>query len=77
MDCHEIVLMGDSLSIGGVSFGLELLVGEEDLLTLEVPILKDSSYKVQKRKSNSCCDGAVAFAEGETFCSGGAGPELS
>ncbi|GKE40819.1 hypothetical protein Tco_1464224 [Tanacetum coccineum] len=63
--------------VGGVSCFLELSVGEEELLTLEVPALKNSSYKGPKRRSNSCCVGAVASAEGETFCSWGTGPELS
>ncbi|GKF77145.1 hypothetical protein Tco_0229615, partial [Tanacetum coccineum] len=45
----------------------ELSVGEEDLLTREVPSLKNSS----------CCDGTVVSAEGETFCSSGAGSGLS
>ncbi|GJR33083.1 hypothetical protein Tco_1109315 [Tanacetum coccineum] len=35
-------------------------VGEEDLLTREVPSLKNSLYnRDQKRRSNSCCDGIV------------------
>ncbi|GJS91495.1 sodium/hydrogen exchanger 6 [Tanacetum coccineum] len=63
--------------VGGVSCCLELSVGEEDLLTLEVPELKNSSYKGPNRRSNSCCNGAVVSAEGETFCSWGARPELS
>ncbi|GKE26275.1 hypothetical protein Tco_1441659 [Tanacetum coccineum] len=78
MDFHELKKTGDLLSIGvqideagGVSCCLELSMGEEDLLTLEVPAVKNSS------RSNSCCDGAVASAQGETFCSWGAGPELS
>ncbi|GJT13466.1 hypothetical protein Tco_0860508 [Tanacetum coccineum] len=41
----------------------ELSVGEEDLLTREVPSLKNSSYKGPKRRSNSCCDGTVVSAE--------------
>ncbi|GJS55735.1 hypothetical protein Tco_0629097 [Tanacetum coccineum] len=61
------------LNLCGVSCCLELLVGEEDLLTLEVPAVKNSSYKGPKRRSNSCCDGAVVSAEGETFCSWGTG----
>ncbi|GKB55327.1 reverse transcriptase domain-containing protein [Tanacetum coccineum] len=52
---------------GGVSCCLELSVGEEDLLTLEVPVVKNSSYKGPNRRSNSCFDGAVVSAEGETF----------
>nr|GEV69223.1 reverse transcriptase domain-containing protein [Tanacetum cinerariifolium] len=55
----------------------ELSVGEEDLLTHKVPALNNSSYKGPKRRSNSCCDGGVVTAYGETFCSWGAGPELS
>ncbi|GKF18130.1 hypothetical protein Tco_0063048, partial [Tanacetum coccineum] len=51
--------------------------GEEVLLTLEVPTVKNSSYKGPKRRSNSCCDGAVVYAEGETLRSYGAGLELS
>nr|GEU89027.1 hypothetical protein [Tanacetum cinerariifolium] len=54
--------------VGGVSCCLELLVGEEDLLTLEVPALKNSSYRGTK-SINSCCDRTVVSAEGETFCS--------
>ncbi|GJT86099.1 hypothetical protein Tco_1067816 [Tanacetum coccineum] len=90
MDCHELELTGDLLSIGvvgsnvglvfvegSVSFGIELSMGEEDLLTREVPSLKNSSYKGPKRRSNSCCDGTVVSAEGETFCSFGAGSGLS
>ncbi|GJS90502.1 hypothetical protein Tco_0773138, partial [Tanacetum coccineum] len=63
--------------VGGVSCCLELSVGEEELLTLEVPALKNSSYKGPNRRSNSCCDGVVVSADGETFCSFNAGPELS
>ncbi|GJU96286.1 hypothetical protein Tco_1321042 [Tanacetum coccineum] len=86
MDSHELKIPGDLLSIGiqnrvvdkrCVSCCLKLLVGEEDLLTLEVPALKNSSYRGPKRRFNSCCDGAVVSAKGETFCSWGAGPELS
>nr|GEU98925.1 hypothetical protein [Tanacetum cinerariifolium] len=69
MDFHKLVLAGDHLSI-------ELLVGEKELLTLEEPALKNSSYKGPKRRSNSCCDGADVSAEGEMFCSWGMGPEL-
>ncbi|GKF57804.1 hypothetical protein Tco_0171341, partial [Tanacetum coccineum] len=60
-----------------VSCLVELSMGEEDLLTLEVPALKNSSYKGPNRRSNSCCDRAIVSADGETFCSWGAGPELS
>ncbi|GJU54539.1 hypothetical protein Tco_1228253 [Tanacetum coccineum] len=60
----------------GVSCGAELSVGEEDLLTREVPVLKNLTYKGPKRRSNSCCDGTIISAEGETFCSWGTGPEL-
>ncbi|GJY81509.1 hypothetical protein Tco_0494260, partial [Tanacetum coccineum] len=56
--------------VGGVSCCLELSVGEEELLTLEVPALKNSSYKGPKRRSNSCCDGTVVSAEGENFVVG-------
>ncbi|GKE10375.1 hypothetical protein Tco_1413926, partial [Tanacetum coccineum] len=77
MGFHELVLAGDLLSIGGVSYCLELSVGEEELLTLEVPAVKNSSYKGPKRISNSCCDGTVVSAKGETFCSWGTGTELS
>nr|GEY80115.1 Gag-Pol polyprotein [Tanacetum cinerariifolium] len=45
----------------------ELLMGEEDLLTLEEPAVKNSSYKGPNRRSNSCCDGTSASAEEETF----------
>ncbi|GJT39868.1 hypothetical protein Tco_0939733 [Tanacetum coccineum] len=38
---------------GCVSCGAELSVGEDDLLTREVPSLKNSSYKGPKRRSNS------------------------
>nr|GFA58438.1 hypothetical protein [Tanacetum cinerariifolium] len=41
MDFHELELMGDLLSI-------ELLVGEEDLLTLEVPAVKIHRTKDQR-----------------------------
>ncbi|GJT31436.1 hypothetical protein Tco_0911711 [Tanacetum coccineum] len=58
---------------GFVSCGAKLSVGEEDLLTREVPSLKNSSYKGPKRRSNSCCDRTVVSAEGKTFCSSGAG----
>ncbi|GJW53068.1 hypothetical protein Tco_0097153 [Tanacetum coccineum] len=61
---------------GGMSC-VTLSVGEEDLLTPEVPTVKNSSYKGSNSKSKSCCDGAVVFAEGETFCSYGVRPELS
>ncbi|GKE82727.1 hypothetical protein Tco_1552727, partial [Tanacetum coccineum] len=54
-----------------------LSVREEDLWTREVPSLKNSSYKGPKRRSNSCYDGTVVSAEGETFCSSGAGSGLS
>ncbi|GKE30024.1 hypothetical protein Tco_1445408 [Tanacetum coccineum] len=63
--------------MGGVSCCLELSVGEEDLLTLEVPAMKNLSYKGLNRRSNSCCDEDVVSEEGETFCSCGTGPELS
>ncbi|GKG32425.1 hypothetical protein Tco_0429935, partial [Tanacetum coccineum] len=53
----------------GVSCCLELSVGEEDFLTLEVPGLKNSSYKGLEKRSNAYCDGTVVSAEGETFCS--------
>ncbi|GKG06872.1 hypothetical protein Tco_0329841, partial [Tanacetum coccineum] len=77
MDFHELELTGDLLSIGCVSYGAELSVGEEDLLTREVPSLKNSSYKGPKKRSNSRCNGTVVSAEGETFCSSGAGSGLS
>nr|GEV05946.1 hypothetical protein [Tanacetum cinerariifolium] len=57
MDFHELVLEGDLWSIGiqnrmvdegGVSCCLELSVGEEDLLTFEVPVLKIHRTKDQK-----------------------------
>nr|GEW95118.1 reverse transcriptase domain-containing protein [Tanacetum cinerariifolium] len=48
----------------------ELLMGEEDLLTLEVPVVKNSSYKGPNRRSNSCCDGTCASAEEETVLEG-------
>ncbi|GKB58462.1 MAK10-like protein [Tanacetum coccineum] len=83
MDFLELVLAGDLWSIGvqiddvgGVSCCLELSVGEEDLLILEVPAVKNSSYKGPNRRSNSCCDGAVVSADGETCCSWGTGPEF-
>nr|GEY17351.1 integrase, catalytic region, zinc finger, CCHC-type, peptidase aspartic, catalytic [Tanacetum cinerariifolium] len=69
-DFYKLVLAGDLLSI-------ELLVGEEDLLTLEVPVVKNSTYKGPNRRSNSCCDGTCASAKEETFYSWGTGPELS
>ncbi|GKD65533.1 hypothetical protein Tco_1307641, partial [Tanacetum coccineum] len=53
---------------GGVSCCLELSVGEEESLTLEVYAVKNSSYKGPKRRSNSCCDRTVVSAEEETFC---------
>ncbi|GJW87915.1 hypothetical protein Tco_0163255 [Tanacetum coccineum] len=84
MDFHELELTGDLLSIGilnlekGSCVSVEQeLRGEEDLLTREVPSLKNSSYKGPKRRSNSCCDGTVVSAEGETLCSSGAGSGLS
>ncbi|GJR16100.1 hypothetical protein Tco_0798752 [Tanacetum coccineum] len=87
MDFHKLEIMGDLLSIGvqidevgrmcGVSCFLELSKGEEDLLTLEVPVVKISSYIGPNKRSNSCCDEAVVSAEGETFYSWGARPELS
>nr|GEV13623.1 hypothetical protein [Tanacetum cinerariifolium] len=78
MDFHELYAPSDLLSIvfgmlwlikGCVSRCLELSVGEEDLLTLEVPALKNSSYRGPNRRSNSCYDGTDVSAEGETFCS--------
>nr|GEY27793.1 UBN2 domain-containing protein [Tanacetum cinerariifolium] len=45
----------------------ELSMEEEDLLTHEVPAVKDSSYKGPNRRSNSCFDGAVVSAEVTTF----------
>ncbi|GKA43967.1 hypothetical protein Tco_0736691 [Tanacetum coccineum] len=63
--------------VGGVSCCLELSVGEEELLTLDVPAVKNSLYKGPKARSNSCYDGTVVSAKGETFCSWGTGPELS
>ncbi|GKC03836.1 hypothetical protein Tco_0995446 [Tanacetum coccineum] len=58
-----------TVSVCGVSCCLELSEGEEDLLTLEVPAVKNSSYKGPKRRSNSCCNRAVVSADGETLCS--------
>nr|GEV06601.1 hypothetical protein [Tanacetum cinerariifolium] len=52
----------------GVSRCLELSVGEEDLLILDVPALKNSSYKGPNRRSNSCCDRTTVSAEGRTIC---------
>nr|GEY25368.1 hypothetical protein [Tanacetum cinerariifolium] len=69
-DFHELVLAGDLLSI-------EFFVGEEDLLTLKAPAMKNSSYKGPNRRSNSCCDGTCSSAEYETFCSWGTRSELS
>ncbi|GKA94949.1 reverse transcriptase domain-containing protein, partial [Tanacetum coccineum] len=60
-----------------LSLDAEVLVGEEDLLTREVPSLKNSSYKGPKRRSNSYCYGTIVSAEGETFCSSGASPGFS
>ncbi|GKA13132.1 hypothetical protein Tco_0692778 [Tanacetum coccineum] len=68
MFCDSKSFISTSCNPGGVSCCLELSVGEEDLLTLEVPALKNSSYKGPKRRSNSCYDGAVVSAEGETCC---------
>nr|GEU75976.1 hypothetical protein [Tanacetum cinerariifolium] len=48
---------------GGVSQCLELAMGEEDLLTLDVPALKNSSYKRPNRRSNSCYNGTVVSTE--------------
>nr|GEW01149.1 protein reticulata-related 1, chloroplastic-like [Tanacetum cinerariifolium] len=73
MDFHELVLAGDLLSIGGVSRCLELSVGEEDMVTLDVPALQNSSYKGPNRRSNSCCDETVVSAEGRTCCILGTG----
>nr|GEX20267.1 hypothetical protein [Tanacetum cinerariifolium] len=73
MDFHELVLAGDVLSIGGVSQCLELSLGEEDLLTLDVPALKNSSYKGPNRRSNSCCDGTDV----SPFVVGGRATEVS
>nr|GFB23835.1 hypothetical protein [Tanacetum cinerariifolium] len=53
---------------GGVSRCLELSMGEENLLTLDVPALKNSSYKGPNRRSNSCSDETIVSAEGRTFC---------
>nr|GFB64791.1 hypothetical protein [Tanacetum cinerariifolium] len=53
--------------VGGVSCCLELLVGEEDLLTLEVPALKNSSYKGPKSIFNSCCDGMLYLLKEKHF----------
>ncbi|GJX64322.1 hypothetical protein Tco_0666845 [Tanacetum coccineum] len=54
-------------------YKIELSVGEEDLLTLEVPAVKNSSYKGPNRRFNSCCDGAVVSANGEHFIVGARG----
>nr|GFC19850.1 hypothetical protein [Tanacetum cinerariifolium] len=62
---------------GGMSCGFELFKGDEDLLTLEVHAVKNSSYKGPNRRSNSYCNGTCASAEEETFCSWGTGSELS
>ncbi|GJS90637.1 hypothetical protein Tco_0773273 [Tanacetum coccineum] len=75
MECSFLLKI--EIVVGGVSCCLELSVGEEDLLTLEVPALKNSSYKGPNRRSNSCYNEVVVSTEGETFCSWGAGPELS
>nr|GEU92195.1 retrovirus-related Pol polyprotein from transposon TNT 1-94 [Tanacetum cinerariifolium] len=56
---------------------VELFVGEEDLLTLEVPAVKNSSYRGPNRRSNSCCNGTCASSEEEIFCRWGTGSELS
>ncbi|GKE97905.1 hypothetical protein Tco_0021256, partial [Tanacetum coccineum] len=61
----------------GVSGCLELSMREEDLLTLKVPVVKNSSYRGPNRRSNSCCDGAAVSADGETICSWGTRLELS
>ncbi|GJT82147.1 hypothetical protein Tco_1056489 [Tanacetum coccineum] len=60
---------------GFVSCGAELSVGEEDLLTREVPSLKNSSYKGPKRRSNSCCDGnsGMYLLRKKHLCSSGSG----
>nr|GEX36271.1 reverse transcriptase domain-containing protein [Tanacetum cinerariifolium] len=55
-----------SCTHGGVSRCLELSVGEEDMVTLDVPALQNSSYKGPNRRSNSCCDETVVSAEGRT-----------
>nr|GFA99912.1 hypothetical protein [Tanacetum cinerariifolium] len=67
---------------GALVFGImwlieELLLGEEDLFTPEVPALKNSSYRGPNRRSKSCCDRAIVSTDGETFCSWGVRPELS
>nr|GEY80697.1 hypothetical protein [Tanacetum cinerariifolium] len=56
-----------AIAKGGVSCCLELSVREEELLTLEVLAVKNSSYTWPKRRSNSCCDRIVVSAEGTTF----------
>ncbi|GKB38139.1 hypothetical protein Tco_0883081, partial [Tanacetum coccineum] len=61
----------------GVSCCLELSIGEEDLVILEVPAVKNSAYRGPKRRSNSYCDGAIVSAEGKASYSWGTGPELS
>nr|GEU39669.1 uncharacterized mitochondrial protein AtMg00810-like [Tanacetum cinerariifolium] len=60
---------------GGASHCLDMSMGEEDLLTLDVPALKNSSYKGPNRRSNSCCDGTIVSTEGRTFYSWGTGSE--
>nr|GEY17694.1 hypothetical protein [Tanacetum cinerariifolium] len=72
-----LVIMELNDQSSGVSCCLELSMGEEDLMTLEIPTVKNSLYRGSNRRSNSCCDGAVVSAEGETFYSWGVGPELS
>ncbi|GJT62029.1 hypothetical protein Tco_1005562 [Tanacetum coccineum] len=52
---------------GLINSYVKVSVREEGSLTLEVPTVKNSSYKGPKSRSNSCCDGAVVSAEGETF----------
>nr|GEY15078.1 hypothetical protein [Tanacetum cinerariifolium] len=59
---------GESSVAGCVSCRVELSVGKEDLLTLKVPKVKNSSYKGPNRRSNSCCDEVVVSAKGEIFC---------
>ncbi|GKD27106.1 hypothetical protein Tco_1233320, partial [Tanacetum coccineum] len=70
MDFYELELtVIFYLSVFGILRLIEeLSVGEEDLLTREGLALKNSSYKGPKRRSNSCCDGAIVSSEGETFC---------
>ncbi|GJS78975.1 hypothetical protein Tco_0728856 [Tanacetum coccineum] len=76
MDFHKLILTGDlwSIDVQIDDIGrmmcvllLRIIRGRRRLWDTEFPVVKNSSYNELDKRSNSCSDGAVVFAEGETF----------